>query len=64
MLLTLQRRISRVEQICKWVSGVSGGVPVFAKLTPNVTDIVTIATAAQRGGAANLLRDLWISRRR
>jgi len=27
-------------------------VPVFAKLTPNVTDVVPIAKAAQRGGAA------------
>ncbi|MFK7740652.1 MAG: dihydroorotate dehydrogenase [Planctomycetota bacterium] len=26
-------------------------VPVFAKLTPNVTDVVPIAAAAQRGGA-------------
>ena len=30
----------------------AGPVPVFAKLTPNVTDIVQIAAAAQRGGAA------------
>ena len=29
-------------------------VPVFAKLTPDVTDIVAIADAAQRGGAAGV----------
>ncbi|XP_027206045.2 dihydropyrimidine dehydrogenase su(r) [Dermatophagoides pteronyssinus] len=39
-----------VEDICKWVKSVST-VPVFAKLTPNVTEIVDIARAAQRGGA-------------
>ena len=30
----------------------AAGVPVFAKLTPNVTDVVPIAAAAERGGAA------------
>lgn len=37
-----------VTNICEWVrSAVS--IPFFAKLTPNVTDIVTIATAAKEG---------------
>jgi len=39
-----------VENICKWVKEVSR-IPVFAKLTPNVTNIVKIARAAQDGGA-------------
>jgi dihydropyrimidine dehydrogenase (NADP+) len=44
-----------VEGICRWVKeaavGPNGPIPVFAKLTPNVTDIVVIAQAARRGGA-------------
>ncbi|VDM04066.1 unnamed protein product [Schistocephalus solidus] len=43
---------SMVRFICKWVKAVAGpGTPVFAKLTPNVTNIVDIARAAQEGGA-------------
>ncbi len=38
------------EMICNWVKEVST-VPVLAKLTPNVTDIVKIALAAKQGGA-------------
>lgn len=49
-----------VEDVCRWVkaaavrTGADGkqeSIPVFAKLTPNITDIVDIAKAAQRGGA-------------
>jgi dihydropyrimidine dehydrogenase (NADP+) len=44
-----------VEGICRWVKeaavGPNGPIPVFAKLTPNVTNIVVIAEAAKRGGA-------------
>ena len=44
-----------VEGICRWVKeaavGPNGPIPVFAKLTPNVTDIVVIAKAAKKGGA-------------
>lgn len=44
-----------VEGICRWVKeaavGPNGPIPVFAKLTPNVTNIVDIAQAAHRGGA-------------
>lgn len=36
------------------VVGSGVGRPVFAKLSPNVTDIVAIARAAQRGGAAGV----------
>jgi len=39
-----------VRDICSWVKEVSN-IPVFAKLTPNVTNIVQIARAAQEGGA-------------
>ncbi|KAF8561298.1 hypothetical protein P879_05594 [Paragonimus westermani] len=40
-----------VRDICGWVKQVARKVPVFAKLTPNVTEIVTIARAAHEGGA-------------
>lgn len=39
-----------VLNICKWVRSVVK-IPFFAKLTPNVTDIVDIAKAAHDGGA-------------
>lgn len=39
-----------VFNICKWVRAATD-LPFFAKLTPNVTDIVLIATAAKNGGA-------------
>eukprot|EP01126_Amoeba_proteus_P040937 TRINITY_DN4391_c0_g1_i4.p1 TRINITY_DN4391_c0_g1~~TRINITY_DN4391_c0_g1_i4.p1 ORF type:complete len:1068 (-),score=286.80 TRINITY_DN4391_c0_g1_i4:118-3249(-) len=39
-----------VEDITRWVKEVSS-IPVFPKLTPNVTDIRTIAEAAKKGGA-------------
>ena len=38
---------------CRWVRAAVGDkFPFFAKLTPNVTDIVDIATAAHDGGAS------------
>ncbi|CAL8076236.1 unnamed protein product [Calicophoron daubneyi] len=40
-----------VMDICRWVKAAVGSMPVFPKLTPNVTDIVTIARAAKEGGA-------------
>ncbi|NXE17503.1 DPYD dehydrogenase, partial [Ardeotis kori] len=39
-----------VRNICRWVRQ-AVQIPFFAKLTPNVTDIVNIAKAAQEGGA-------------
>uniref|UniRef100_H2YN47 Dihydropyrimidine dehydrogenase [NADP(+)] n=1 Tax=Ciona savignyi TaxID=51511 RepID=H2YN47_CIOSA len=39
-----------VFNICKWVRA-AVKIPFFAKLTPNVTNIVSIATAAKEGGA-------------
>jgi len=41
---------SLVRNICKWVRE-AVKIPFFAKLTPNVTNIVDIATAAKEGGA-------------
>lgn len=39
-----------VREISKWVKS-AVKIPVFVKLTPNITDIVTIAMAAYEGGA-------------
>lgn len=39
---------SLVRNICKWVRE-AVKIPFFAKLTPNVTNIVDIATAAKEG---------------
>lgn len=39
-----------VRNICKWVRSVTK-IPFFAKLTPNVTDILNIAKAAKEGNA-------------
>jgi len=39
-----------VRKICQWVREVTT-IPFFAKLTPNVTNIVVIARAAKEGGA-------------
>lgn len=38
-----------VRDVCRWATG-AARVPVWAKLTPNVTDIVPIARAAIEGG--------------
>ncbi len=39
-----------VRSICRWVREVCP-VPFFAKMTPNITNIVVIARAAKEGGA-------------
>ncbi|XP_074118859.1 dihydropyrimidine dehydrogenase [NADP(+)] [Sminthopsis crassicaudata] len=39
-----------VRNICRWIRQ-AVRIPFFAKLTPNITDIVSIARAAQEGGA-------------
>lgn len=41
------------EQVCRWVHEVAR-VPVYAKLTPNVTDITAPARAAFDGGCAGV----------
>ena len=37
-----------VRNICRWVRA-AVKIPFFAKLTPNVTNVVVIARAAQEG---------------
>lgn len=37
-----------VLNICRWVKA-AVKIPVFAKMTPNITSIVAIATAAKEG---------------
>ena len=39
-----------VRNICRWVRSAIK-IPFFPKMTPNVTEIVEIARAAQEGGA-------------
>ena len=41
---------ARVEEVTRWVVGACD-IPVWAKMTPNITDITSPAKAAQRGGA-------------
>ena len=43
-----------VEEVTRKVKEVTGSVPVYVKLSPNVTDIMAIAKAAELGGAAGL----------
>lgn len=50
MGLACGQRPEMVRDICGWVREASP-IPFFAKLTPNVTDIVAIARAAHEGGA-------------
>jgi dihydropyrimidine dehydrogenase (NAD+) subunit PreA len=40
-----------VEKTTRWVREAVGSMPVFTKLTPNITDIVIPAEAARKGGA-------------
>lgn len=42
------------EKLTKAVKAASGDVPVYVKLTPNVTDIVEIVQAVEAGGADGL----------
>ena len=44
-----------LEQLVKQVVAAAHGVPVYVKLTPNVTNIVPPAQAAERGGANGLV---------
>ena len=47
-LLTYLQSVDMVRNITKWVKSVVK-IPVFPKLTPNVTEIVDIAKAAKAG---------------
>lgn len=42
-----------VRNICRWVRA-SISIPFFAKLTPNVTEIVAIAKAAYEGNTQQI----------
>ncbi|MFQ6087815.1 MAG: NAD-dependent dihydropyrimidine dehydrogenase subunit PreA [Candidatus Methanofastidiosia archaeon] len=48
--MVLGQNPEMVEGVCKWVKEVIE-IPVIAKLTPNITDIVPAAQAAESGGA-------------
>lgn len=50
MGLACGQNYEMVRDICGWVKAQTR-IPVFAKLTPNVTEIVDIAFAAKEGGA-------------
>ncbi|MEC9389886.1 MAG: NAD-dependent dihydropyrimidine dehydrogenase subunit PreA [Myxococcota bacterium] len=41
----------RVETVTRWVSEVANGRPIWAKMTPNITDITAPSRAALAGGA-------------
>ncbi len=43
-----------IREICEEVSS-SIAIPIFVKLTPNVTDIVSLASAALEGGASGVV---------
>ena len=43
-----------MRNICRWVRA-AVKIPFFAKLTPNVTDIVDIARAAKEGTTVSSL---------
>lgn len=42
------------EEVTGWVVEVAGGRPVWAKMTPNITDITAPARAAKAGGASGV----------
>jgi dihydropyrimidine dehydrogenase (NADP+) len=50
MGLACGQNVDMVRDICTWVRAATKK-PFFAKLTPNVTEIVDIASAAREGGA-------------
>lgn len=56
MGLACGQRPDLVRDICRWVCEAIAETktPFFAKLTPNVTDIVQIAKAAHEGGASGV----------
>lgn len=43
-----------VEEITRWVVEACPGMPVFPKMTPNITNITAIAKGAMDGGAAGV----------
>ncbi len=47
------QNIDMVEHVCKWVRSATKK-PVWAKMTPNITDITQPALAAVKGGASGI----------
>ena len=45
---------AQVEEVTRWVVEVAGKVPVWSKMTPNITDITRPALAAHAGGATGV----------
>jgi dihydropyrimidine dehydrogenase (NADP+) len=48
MGLACGQKVDLVRDICKWVRAAIK-IPFFAKMTPNITNIVDIARAAKEG---------------
>ncbi len=44
-----------VEEVTRWVKDAAGNVPVWAKMTPNITDICVPAQSALTGGADGIV---------
>jgi dihydroorotate dehydrogenase subfamily 1 len=45
---------TQVEEVTRWVREAVGDTPIWAKMTPNITDISVPAAAAMRGGASGV----------
>jgi len=45
---------SQVEEVTGWVREAVGDTPIWAKMTPNITDITQPSAAAMRGGASGV----------
>jgi len=43
-----------IENISRWCNEVAEGLPVFVKMTPNISDMTLCALAAKRGGCAGV----------
>ena len=54
MGLACGQKADLVYDICKWVRA-AVKIPFFAKMTPNITDIVDIARAAKEGKTTCLI---------
>lgn len=52
-----------VTEICRWVRE-AVSIPFFPKMTPNVTNIVDIATASKNGKSINCFPNVGVSCRR
>ncbi|KAG5899483.1 hypothetical protein JTB14_015194 [Gonioctena quinquepunctata] len=53
MGLAIGQKPEMVKNVCKWVRAAIK-IPFFIKMTPNITDITELATAAKEGGASGV----------